>query len=117
MAKQAITAYGFDCTAASLHVGSLLPTMMLHWLRDRPPPIALMGGGTTVGDLSGKDERRILTDDDIKKPQASAVFSKFLKFRARRQRRDGGATGSTPQLHRFCATSVDYSVNRMLSDR
>ena len=63
-----ITAYiGFDCTAPSLHVGSLLPIMMLHWLQQTGHrPIALMGGGTTrVGDPSGKDEsRRLLTDDD-----------------------------------------------------
>ena len=56
-----ITAYiGFDCTAASLHVGSLLPIMMLYWLQQTGHrPIALMGGGTTrVGDPSGKDESR-----------------------------------------------------------
>src|SRR5476649_2610917 len=67
--SQAITAYiGFDCTAGSLHVGSLLPIMMLHWLQQTGHrPIALMGGGTTrVGDPSGKDEsRRLLTDDII----------------------------------------------------
>ena len=59
---------GFDCTAPSLHVGSLLPIMMLHWLQQTGHrPIALMGGGTTrVGDPSGKDEsRRILTDEII----------------------------------------------------
>ena len=58
----------FDCTAASLHVGSLLPIMMLYWLQQTGHrPIALMGGGTTrVGDPSGKDEsRRILTDEMI----------------------------------------------------
>ncbi len=62
-----ITGYiGFDCTAPSLHVGSLLPIMMLHWMQQTGHrPIALMGGGTTrVGDPSGKDEsRKILTDD------------------------------------------------------
>ncbi len=65
----AITGYiGFDCTAASLHVGSLLPIMMLYGCsRPGHRPIALMGGGTTrVGDPSGKDEsRKILTNDDI----------------------------------------------------
>ena len=64
-----ITGYiGFDCTAASLHVGSLLPIMMLYWMQQTGHrPIALMGGGTTrVGDPSGKDEsRRILTDEMI----------------------------------------------------
>jgi tyrosyl-tRNA synthetase len=82
----AITAYiGFDCTAASLHVGSLLPIMMLYWLQQTGHrPIALMGGGTTrVGDPSGKDEsRRILTDEmiDGNLTGIRAIFSKFLKF-------------------------------------
>src|SRR5215208_4174284 len=84
--SQPITAYiGFDCTAASLHVGSLLPIMMLHWLQETGHrPIALMGGGTTrVGDPSGKDEsRRILTDEIIDENLRGirAIFSKFLKF-------------------------------------
>jgi tyrosyl-tRNA synthetase len=82
----AITGYiGFDCTAASLHVGSLLPIMMLYWMQQTGHrPIALMGGGTTrVGDPSGKDEsRRILTDEMIEQNLAGirAIFSKFLKF-------------------------------------
>jgi len=81
-----ITAYiGFDCTAPSLHVGSLLPIMMLYWMQQTGHrPIALMGGGTTrVGDPSGKDEsRRILTDEAISQNLAGirAIFSKFLKF-------------------------------------
>jgi tyrosyl-tRNA synthetase len=85
-ARARVTAYiGFDCTAASLHVGSLLPIMMLYWMQQTGHrPIALMGGGTTrVGDPSGKDEsRRILTDDDINQNLAGirAIFSKFLKF-------------------------------------
>ena len=87
--SQAITAYiGFDCTAPSLHVGSLLPIMMLHWLQQTGHrPIALMGGGTTrVGDPSGKDEsRRILTDEMIHENLKGirAIFSKFLKFEGR----------------------------------
>src|SRR5688572_11409995 len=81
-----ITGYiGFDCTAPSLHVGSLLPIMMLYWMQQTGHrPIALMGGGTTrVGDPSGKDEsRRILTDDAINQNLAGIkqIFSKFLKF-------------------------------------
>jgi tyrosyl-tRNA synthetase len=81
-----ITAYiGFDCTASSLHVGSLLPIMMLYWLQQTGHrPIALMGGGTTrVGDPSGKDEsRRLLTDEAINENLKGirAVFAKFLKF-------------------------------------
>src|SRR6202049_3424578 len=68
-ASRRITAYiGFDCTAPSLHVGSLVQIMMLHWLQQTGHrPIALMGGGTTrVGDPSGKDEsRKLLTDAEI----------------------------------------------------
>jgi tyrosyl-tRNA synthetase len=84
--KSRITAYiGFDCTAPSLHVGSLLPIMMLHWMQQTGhQPIALMGGGTTrVGDPSGKDEsRRILTEETIKQNLEGirTVFSKFLAF-------------------------------------
>jgi tyrosyl-tRNA synthetase len=81
-----ITAYiGFDCTAASLHIGSLLPIMMLYWLQQTGHrPIALMGGGTTrVGDPSGKDEsRKLLTDEAINENLKGirAIFAKFLKF-------------------------------------
>jgi tyrosyl-tRNA synthetase len=89
LARQSpITAYiGFDCTAPSLHVGSLLPIMMLYWLQQTGHrPIALMGGGTTrVGDPSGKDEsRRILSDDDINEnlKGIQAVFSNFLAFQS-----------------------------------
>ena len=63
MSKGKIIAYiGFDCTASSLHVGSLLPVMLLRWLQKTGhKPIVLMGGGTTkVGDPSGKDESRKL---------------------------------------------------------
>jgi tyrosyl-tRNA synthetase len=81
-----ITAYiGFDCTAPSLHVGSLLPIMMLHWLQQTGhKPIPLMGGGTTrVGDPSGKDEsRRLLTDEVIAANLRSIreIFGRFLRF-------------------------------------
>jgi tyrosyl-tRNA synthetase len=76
---------GFDCTAPSLHVGSLLPITMLRWLQKTGgKPIALMGGGTTrVGDPSGKDEsRKILTLEAIEenKNGIKRVFSKFLTF-------------------------------------
>ncbi len=84
--SQRVTAYiGFDCTAPSLHIGSLLPIMMLHWMQQTGHrPIALMGGGTTrVGDPSGKDEsRKILTDEMINENLRGirAIFSKFLTF-------------------------------------
>jgi len=81
-----LSAYiGFDCTAASLHVGSLLPIMLLAWLqRTGGKPLPLMGGGTTrVGDPSGKDEsRKLLTVEQIDANKASikTVFEKFLTF-------------------------------------
>jgi tyrosyl-tRNA synthetase len=76
---------GFDCTADSLHVGSLLPIMLLRWFqKSGHKPIVLMGGGTTkVGDPSGKDEsRQLLTDDRIAANKAGiqGVFEKFLTF-------------------------------------
>ena len=76
-----ITGYiGFDCTAPSLHVGSLLPIMLLYWMHQTGHrPIALMGGGTTrVGDPSGKDEsRRLLSDDDI--TRTSRAFARSFR--------------------------------------
>ncbi len=128
--SRAITAYiGFDCTAASLHVGSLLPIMMLYWLQQTGHrPIALMGGGTTrVGDPSGKDEsRRILTDETIDENLKGirSVFAKFLKFE--------GAGGNAGKSDAILANNADwlntlnyidflrdvgrhFSVNRMLA--
>ena len=76
---------GFDCTASSLHVGSLLPIMLLaHLQRSGGKPLPLVGGGTTrVGDPSGKDEsRKLLTIDEIDANKASITktFEKFLTF-------------------------------------
>jgi tyrosyl-tRNA synthetase len=85
-AKREVTAYiGFDCTAASLHVGSLVQIMLLHWIQATGnKPIVLMGGGTTrVGDPSGRDEgRKILSLEDIDnhKRGIQQVFAKFLNF-------------------------------------
>jgi len=78
---------GFDCTAPSLHVGSMVQIMCLYWLQQTGnKPIALMGGGTTrVGDPSGKDEtRKILSIEEIErnKDGIKQVFSHFLKFGA-----------------------------------
>jgi tyrosyl-tRNA synthetase len=78
---------GFDATAPSLHVGSLIQIMMLRALqRAGGKPIVVMGGGTTkVGDPSGKDEsRRLLTEADIAANLASirTVFETFLTFGA-----------------------------------
>ncbi len=121
----AITAYiGFDCTAASLHVGSLLPIMMLYWLQQTGHrPIALMGGGTTrVGDPSGKDEsRRVLTNEAINENLIGirAIFSKFLKFEGA----GGNAIMSNNADWLDALNYIDFlrdvgrhfSVNRMLS--
>ena len=85
-ADNRVVAYvGYDCTAPSLHVGSLLSIMMLHWLQKcGGKPIALMGGGTTrVGDPSGKDETRQLRSiEEIEnnKNSMKQVFAKFLTF-------------------------------------
>ncbi len=81
-----LTAYiGFDCTADSLHVGSLVQIMMLRWLQQTGhKPIVLMGGGTTkIGDPSGRDEsRRLLSDEQIAENKAGIqrCFARFLKF-------------------------------------
>ncbi len=81
-----VTAYvGFDCTAPSLHAGSLVSIMLLRWLqRTGHRPIVLMGGGTTkIGDPSGKDEaRKLLSEDQIAANMAGIkeVFTKFLTF-------------------------------------
>ena len=79
--KKKIRAYiGFDCTAASLHVGSLLQIMCLRLLQKHGhQPIALLGGGTTrIGDPSGKDKtRKILSEKEIKKN--SDNIKKILK--------------------------------------
>ncbi|MBX3458119.1 MAG: tyrosine--tRNA ligase [Candidatus Paracaedibacteraceae bacterium] len=86
MAKESISAYiGFDATANSLHVGSLVQIMMLRWLQKcGHKPIVLMGGGTSkVGDPSGKDEARsLITEGAINDNIAgiSKVFAKFLMF-------------------------------------
>src|ERR1700694_800373 len=120
-----ITAYiGFDCTAPSLHVGSLLPIMMLYWMQQTGQrPIALMGGGTTrVGDPSGKDEsRKILSDQMIEENLKSirAIFAKFLKF-------GDGPTDAVMANNADWLNKLNYidflrdvgrhfSVNRMLS--
>ncbi len=84
--KGIVTGYiGFDATAPSLHVGSLVQIMMLRRMQQAGHrPIVLMGGGTTkVGDPSGKDEsRKMLTEGDIANNIASIaqVFSRFLNF-------------------------------------
>ena len=83
--KKKINAYiGFDSTAPSLHVGSLLQIMCLRLLqRHGHRPIVLLGGGTTrIGDPSGKEKtRKILSEDEIEKniKNIKKVFNIFLK--------------------------------------
>ena len=85
MNKKSIKAYiGFDCTAKSLHVGSLLQIMCLRMLQKYGhQPIVLLGGGTTrIGDPSGKEEtRKILSDKEIDSniKNIQKVFNIFLK--------------------------------------
>jgi tyrosyl-tRNA synthetase len=84
--KEIVTGYiGFDATAPSLHVGSLVQIMMLRRMQQAGhKPVVLMGGGTTkVGDPSGKDEsRKLLTEADIQANIASIrrVFEHYLTF-------------------------------------
>ncbi|MEM0907690.1 MAG: tyrosine--tRNA ligase [Pseudomonadota bacterium] len=78
-----VTAYiGFDCTANSLHVGSLVPIMLLHWLQQTGhKPIALMGGGTTrIGDPSGRDTTRQLLDAHTIAANKAGIFEIFKRF-------------------------------------
>jgi tyrosyl-tRNA synthetase len=123
--EKAITTYiGFDCTAPSLHIGSLLPIMLLYWLQQTGHrPIALMGGGTTrVGDPSGKDEsRRLLTDETINENLKGirAIFDKFLKF----ENTGGNAVMANNADWLNTLNYIDFlrdvgrhfSINRMLS--
>ncbi|TNF11311.1 MAG: tyrosine--tRNA ligase [Rhodobacteraceae bacterium] len=114
---------GFDATAKSLHVGSLIQIMMLRWLQKTGhQPITLMGGGTTkVGDPSFRaDERPLLTPDQIDDNIVGIkqVFAKYLDYEA-----------ETPALMLNNAEWLDglnyldflrdigrhFSVNRMLS--
>ncbi len=116
---------GFDCTAASLHVGSMLQIMMLRWLQrtGAGKPLALMGGGTTrVGDPSGKDESRkllSLADIEANKQSIKQVFARFLTFG------EGKTEAAMPDNAEWL-TALNYidflrdvgrhfSVNRMLA--
>jgi tyrosyl-tRNA synthetase len=123
--QQRITAYiGFDCTAPSLHVGSLVSIMLLrHLQRSGHRPVVLLGGGTTrIGDPTGRDEaRKLLSDDEIEANMAGIrrVFGNFLQLG------DGPTDGVTvnnadwldglayiPFLRDY---GCHFSVNRMLT--
>ena len=123
--REIVTGYiGFDATAPSLHVGSLVQIMMLRRMQQAGHrPIVLMGGGTTkVGDPSGKDEaRKLLTDGDIQANVASIrrVFERFLIF-------DDSPTGAILVDNADWLDALDYvpflrdigphfTINRMLT--
>jgi tyrosyl-tRNA synthetase len=118
-----LTAYvGYDCTAPSLHVGSLISIMMLHWLQETGHrPIVLMGGGTTrVGDPSGRDEtRKILTIEQIEENKAGIkrVFERFLRFGGGDALMVDNAEWLTKLNYIEMLRDVGrhFSVNRMLS--
>ena len=121
--KKQITGYiGFDATADSLHVGSMVQIMLLRRLQQTGHrPIALMGGGTTkVGDPSGKDEaRKILSDADISSNIAgiNRIFTNFVDFTNNRAIMINNAEWL--DALNYIAFLRDYgrhfSVNRMLS--
>src|SRR5438477_11266 len=120
-----VTAYiGFDCTADSLHVGSLVQIMILRLLqRHGHRPLVLMGGGTTrIGDPSGRDEsRQLLTDEQIAANMTGIrqVFAKFLQFGERHT--DAVMVNNADWLDelRYIPLLRDvgrhFSVNRMLT--
>jgi tyrosyl-tRNA synthetase len=119
-----ITAYiGFDCTADSLHVGSLVQIMILRLLQKHGhKPLVLLGGGTTrIGDPSGKDEsRQLLTDETIAANMAGIrrCFTPFLRFGAGPS--DAVLANNADWLDRLGYISllrdvgIHFTINRML---
>ncbi|GGB40337.1 tyrosine--tRNA ligase [Tistrella bauzanensis] len=115
---------GFDCTARSLHVGSLVQIMMLRWLQKTGhKPIVLLGGGTTrIGDPTGRDEARKMLDDAAIADNMAGirqVFDKFITFGDGTT--DAGLVNNADWLDGlgYIAFLRDYgrhfSVNRMLT--
>mmetsp|Transcript_11088 Transcript_11088/g.16800 ORF Transcript_11088/g.16800 Transcript_11088/m.16800 type:complete len:494 (+) Transcript_11088:144-1625(+) len=126
----ALAAYlGFDATADSLHVGSLLQIMILrHLQKSGHKPIVLIGGGTSkVGDPTGKDESRKLLDDEmiLKNTQGiSKVFEKFLTFEDENEEKaatdaimvnNDDWLSSLKYLEFLRDYGTQFTVNRMLS--
>ncbi|MBS0483007.1 MAG: tyrosine--tRNA ligase [Proteobacteria bacterium] len=124
-AKQVVPGYiGFDATAPSLHVGSLVQIMLLRRLQQAGhKPVVLMGGGTTrIGDPTGRDEsRKMLTADTIDANIASirTVFARLLKFG------DGSTDAVMVNNHDWLGklgyiellqeVGTNFTVNRMLT--
>jgi len=131
MAKESVTAYiGFDPTASSLHVGSLIQIMMLHWLQETGHrPIALMGGGTgMIGDPSFKDEaRKLLPKEKIAEniEGIKKVFAHYLDFAAEPAKKADGNKAlmlnnadwltKLNYLEFLRDVGRHFSINRMLS--
>ncbi|MBN2105467.1 tyrosine--tRNA ligase [bacterium] len=121
--KKNITCYiGFDATADSLHIGSLVPLMaLMHMQRAGHRPIALLGGGTTmVGDPSGKSEmRQMLTLDEIKTfgEGIRAQFAHYLNFSNNRALMLNNADWlmSLNYIEFLRDVGVHFSINRMLT--
>ncbi len=118
-----VTAYvGYDCTAPSLHAGSLVSIMMLHWLQQcGGRPIVLMGGGTSrIGDPSGKDAaRQLMSDETIAANMAGIkkVFSRFIDFGGGRAEMVNNADwlGRLNYIEFLRDFGRHFSVNRMLT--
>ena len=123
--KEIVPGYiGFDATAPSLHVGSLVQIMLLRRLQQAGhKPIVVMGGGTTkIGDPTGRDESRKLLDDatiDFNIASIRTIFERFLSF-------DDGPTGAIMVNNDDWLGQLDYlpflrdigphfTINRMLS--
>ena len=114
---------GFDCTAPSLHVGSLVQIMMLrHLQKSGGTPIVLLGGGTTkIGDPSGKDKsRQMLTQDQINanKDGIRRVFAKFLDFdgpNAAIMVDNDDWLGQLGYLEFLRLVGTEFTVNRMVT--
>jgi tyrosyl-tRNA synthetase len=82
-AKQVVPGYiGFDATAPSLHIGSLVQIMMLRRLQQTGhKPIVLLGGGTTrIGDPTGRDESRKMLTDEVIEANVRSIFTVFAKL-------------------------------------
>ncbi|MBJ6987037.1 MULTISPECIES: tyrosine--tRNA ligase [unclassified Devosia] len=121
-ATEQVTAYiGFDPTASSLHVGSLIQIMMLHWLeKTGHRAVALMGGGTgMVGDPSFKDEARKLMGTDMIQSNIDGikqVFSNYLDFSEKSLMVNNGEWLLPLNYLEFLRdVGQHFSVNRMLS--
>jgi tyrosyl-tRNA synthetase len=124
-ADERVTAYiGFDCTAPSLHVGSLVQIMLLHWLQQTGHrPIVLMGGGTTkIGDPSGRDSSRQLLDTAQIEANKTGIFRVFERFVTFSDAPDGAIAADNAEWLddlKYVPFLRDvgryFSVNRMLT--